>query len=111
MVVGYLDLGLRLVHLVSGEDVIGHVFQAQDGAVKIEKPVVPNIRTDGQRFNVSLMPFRPYVDPDASLHVRGEHVIDVLELGAQMKDLYVQFTSNIKIAGPADIPPVHIIGQ
>lgn len=93
-----VELGIQLVHLTSGEDIIGRVFL--DGAVyRIERPVVPvhiPNPSDQGRMHISLMPFRPYVEKD--LTIPESSVMFTVDIVESMQKFYIQFTSNIQVA-------------
>jgi hypothetical protein len=97
-----VDLGVRNVHLLSGEDVIGHVFRVQQGFLRIETPVIPNTVMDQQthQFKVGLLPLRPYLDKVKSVDIAESGVIYHVEVGAQMANLYARFVSDIVLATP-----------
>lgn len=105
------EVGIRLLHLSTGEDVIGKVtvLRTNNGlgeqvSYRVERPVAPMINGDGQRFQVGLMPYRPFLDAETPVEFRDRDVMFIAEVGKQMENLYVQFTSNITIAGPSDLP-------
>lgn len=97
-----VDLGLQLVHLTSGEDIVGKVFRDEDG-YSIERPVVPQVMSNGQQMRVALMPLRPYIEQETPIYVLNQHVLFVTPINEQMQQLYVQFTSNIVIAAASEV--------
>lgn len=98
-----VELGVVLVHLVTGEDVLGRAWK-DDAETRIDEPTLPQIASpDGRQFRVGLIPYRPYIDSSVPLVVRNEHVVAILPVNEDMAKLYVQFTSNITIAKPTDI--------
>lgn len=103
-VVGFTELGVKLVHLNNGEDIIGRVFQSKD-TTRIERAVLPNVSSqDGKRFSVSFMPYRPYMEADANLDIPTAQVMMILPVSDQMVKVYTQFTSSITIANTGDVP-------
>ena len=101
-----VDLGVRNVHLNSGEDIIGHVYRnAQDKLFRIENPVMPNIGQDPQtgNFRVGLLPLRPYLDKIKDVDVPEDSVAYTVPVGAKMSQLYTQFVSDIVVAGPGTL--------
>lgn len=105
----YVEMGVRHVHLVSGEDFIGKTFY--DGGrnwYRIERPVRPNLNFDpqNQRMHVGLLPALMFSDKDVPLDVKADHVLFVAEVGEQMKRLYQQTVSDLSIAGPEDLKQI-----
>lgn len=95
-----VELGIQLVHLTSGEDIIGRVSLDRDNRLyHIERPVVPvhlpNPQDSG-RMHISLMPFRPYVETD--LPIPAGFVMFTVDIVESMQKFYIQFTSNIQVA-------------
>lgn len=106
-----IDLGIQNVHVISGEDIIGHTFLTTDPQTgiqtyKIEKPVMPNIGLDQTtgNYRVGLLPLRPYLDKAfASIDVLSGHVIYCTPVTERLKDMYRQFTSDIVVATPTNL--------
>ena len=101
-----VDMGVRNVHLLSGEDLIGHVFYFKaDKNFRIETPVMPTMSQDQQgNYRVGLLPLRPYLDKIPHVDVPENNVLYEVPVGEKMGKLYAQFTSNIIVAGPGSIP-------
>lgn len=93
---------VRLLHLATGEDIIGRVsFDSSTSVYTVEKPVSPHMTMDPTTgsVRVGLMPIRPYASEDvATLPVSALHVVYVAPLADQMLNAYTQFTSDIQIA-------------
>jgi hypothetical protein len=100
-----LPLGVQLVKLVTGEEIIGDVTVTPEG-VSIEGPMIPNVvpNNDNGSYRISLFPYRPYVKASVPILIAGQHVIAVMEITEQIEQSYRQFRSNIKIASPGDVP-------
>jgi hypothetical protein len=92
--------------MLSGEDFIGVVTtNYEGGTILIEKPVVPVIqRVSEDRAGLSFAPLRPFLGPLESVVLNGRSVAYVAPVPDQLEKLYRQFTSNILIAGPQDVP-------
>jgi hypothetical protein len=93
-----VDLGVQNVHLLSGEDVIGHVFLDESKkSLRIENPVMPTISQDQQNGNyrVGLLPLRPYLDKVKAVDVPLSNVLYHIDAGERMRTLYTQFVSDI----------------
>lgn len=103
------DGGIKIVHLVSGEDILGKITLRTDELgrkieVVIDKPVLPQVMTDnGKHFRVGLMPYRPYLSEDPLVVVRDK-VVFIATVNEQMAKLYQQFTSDIILATESDLP-------
>jgi hypothetical protein len=114
---GVRDIGVCNIHLVSGEDIIGHVFDKTDPATGgeyyvINKPVIPNVGMDrdketGQpRFQVGLLPLRPYLGNLPQVELAKAYVMYIVKVNPQMEKMYIEFTTGIVLAGPGDVPKV-----
>jgi hypothetical protein len=108
-----VDMGLLNVHLLSGEDIIGHVWLEIDAATglqsyRVERPVSPSLSMDPQGgVRVGLMPLRPYlpkVVPQVDLLLG--HVMWVTPIDGRMKDAYDRFVSDLIIATPSTLNEV-----
>ena len=101
LIVTSVDLGVENVHLLSGEDIIGHVFHfPKDKLFRIENPVMPNIAMDPQtnNYRVGLLPLRPYLEKIKQVDVPDDNVMYHVPVGNKMGQLYLQFVSNIVVA-------------
>lgn len=98
-----VEIGIKLVHLISGEDIVGNVF-TDDGGFRIERPIAVIIQQNGASLNIAPMPVRPYLKKDSPLFIRDGHVLYLGELDEKMVALYRQVHSNIVVAGPQDVP-------
>lgn len=93
-----VDLGIQNVHLLSGEDIIGHVFRfPQEKTLRIENPVMPNIGLDPQtqNYRVGLLPLRPYLEKTKAVDVSEDRVLYNVPVGDKMERLYQQYTSGL----------------
>lgn len=106
-----IDMGLQNVHLMSGEDIIGHVFLETDmqsglQTYRVEKPVSPHYTQDPQTgaMRVGLGPLRPYLPKNSSsVDLLTGHVVWIAPVEGRMKDAYTQFVSEIIVAAPSDL--------
>lgn len=101
-----VDRGVRNVHLLSGEDIIGHVsYFPNEKVFRIETPVMPTMSQDPQgNYRVGLLPLRPYLDKVSYVDVPEVSILYDVPVGDKMGKLYAQFTSNVIIAGPGSMP-------
>lgn len=98
------NIGPRIVHLVSGEDIIGDVDQIV-GGYQIKNPISVALAPspDGRGMRISIVPLRPYAKEIDSMTIADEHVIFVTELSEQMLKSYQAFTSNIVLPDTPDL--------
>lgn len=91
-----VEVGIRNVHLVSGEDIIGKVSAFED-YICIDAPRVPQLMQDpsGSQIRIALIPFRPYLKKDETIKIPGDKVICVSEVTTQMEETYRNATSNL----------------
>lgn len=106
-------LGVALLHLVSGEDVIGRVeYDAENKVYSIERPVVPMLRPKlndaGQEVGASLgfAPYRFFLDPNEALLIRDASVIFCGKLLDAVANQYVQVTSDIVVAPAGSVKDI-----
>lgn len=107
------SLGILDVHLVSGEDVIGDASYSLDGEeLVIGKPVIPHVGFDptSSRFNVAILPLRPYLGDVAELRISRDKVLFTLPVGPEMEAKYREFTSKIQLVPASALPPQLIRG-
>ena len=92
--------GPQIVHLASGEDVVGLVTydEARSGYL-IRGPVTPHVEVDPQKgtMRLGLLPIRPYYGSDktAEIFISSLHALYVSNLSTQMEDAYRQYHSKI----------------
>lgn len=101
-----VELGIRNVHLISGEDIIGKVHRLiTERVLRIENPVMPSVGLDPatNNYKVGLLPLRPYLDKIPHVDIPEENVLYHTEVGQRMVQLYTQFNSNIVVAGPGTL--------
>ncbi len=109
-----VQFGVALVHLVSGEDIIGRVeIDAANGLYLVDRPVVPVMqpkidKLSGEQTGASLalMPYRFFLDPTEPLIIRDGNVLFVGKLLDQVIKHYAQVTSDITIAGPDSVKDI-----
>lgn len=110
---GEVDLGIQNVHVISGEDFVGHTFLLTDPQTghqtyRIEKPVLPSIAPDPQNgsYRVGLLPVRPYLDKGKEtdrIEILSGHVIFTVAVSERFAELYRRFTSDIVVATPTSL--------
>jgi hypothetical protein len=110
------DLGVLNLHLVSGEDVIGHVFDKTDPQTGgeyyvVKKPVIPNVGMgqgqDGQpAYRVGLLPLRPYLGNLPEVEIAKAYVMYPVRVNPQMEKMYLEFTTGIVIASVGEVPKI-----
>lgn len=110
------DLGVLNLHLVSGEDVIGHVYDRVDPLTRgesyvVKKPVIPNIAmdrgADGQpSFRVGLLPLRPYLGNLPEVEIAKAYVMYPVRINSAMEKMYLEFTTGIVIASAGEVPKI-----
>jgi len=99
--------GVNCVHLISGEDIFGEVFEDQaNGVFVIKKPVIPHVAfyQPNGRFHVSLLPLRPYLGEVTALPIPPDKIIFIVKLGPESEKRYLEFTSNIILAPAGSVP-------
>ena len=97
----------QIVHLASGEDVVGVVTydEARSGYV-VRDPVTPQVEVDPKKgsMRLGLMPIRPYYGSEKTkeIFVSTAQVVYVTDLSDQMKDAYRQYHSKIVLPKKLD---------
>jgi hypothetical protein len=89
---------LRLLHLATGEDIIGKVsFNAGDSTYIVDDPVSPHMQVDPSTgsVRVGLMPLRPFAEETKQVVLSALHVVYVTPVAEQMQGAYAQYHSNI----------------
>lgn len=82
--------------LVSGEEVIGEVFNTFDSTEEIKNPAIVMMQRTEQGMGVALMPYLPYCDGNISFHKNG--IIAEGEPSQNMRNEYNRiFGSGIEI--------------
>lgn len=90
-----------LLHLITGQDIIGEVtFDEASMSYHVALPVTPHVSVgpDGG-VRVGLMPLHPYAATAEKLVIGSYHVIYQQPVGEQMEQAYRQFHS------PLVLPP------
>jgi hypothetical protein len=106
-----IDLGIQNVHVISGEDFVGHTYLLTDPQTglqtyRIDKPVLPSIAPDPTNgsYRVGLLPVRPYLDKGTErIEVLSGHVIFTVPVSERFAELYRRFTSDIVVATPTSL--------
>ena len=97
----------QIVHLASGEDVVGIVTydEARSGYV-VRNPVTPQVEVDPKKgsMRLGLMPVRPYYGSEKTkeIFISTAQVVYVTDLSDQMKDAYRQYHSKIVLPKKLD---------
>ena len=97
----------QIVHLASGEDVVGVVTydEARAGYV-VRNPVTPQVEVDPKKgtMRMGLLPIRPYYGSEKTkeIFVATAQVMYVTDLSEQMKDAYQQYHSKIVLPKKLD---------
>ena len=89
---------IKVIKLISGEEVIADIDESIDGLVILKKPLlimmVPN---QNNQFGIGLAPFCPYA-ADGVVPVRAGAVVSIFEPDTGMKNEYnVRFGSGIVV--------------
>lgn len=103
------DLGVQLMHLVTGEDYLGHIwFDPEDAQYIIERPILINMAFDQekQRLQIAPMPLRPYLKKVQQLVLDTTHVIWILPVTDEMSQLWLQATSEVIVPSAGDLSRV-----
>ena len=97
----------EIVHLVSGEDVVGVVThdEARSGYA-IRNPLTPQVEVDPKKgaMRLGLLPIRPYYGSDKTkeIFVSSAQVVYVTDLSDQMADAYRQYHSKLVLPKKLD---------
>jgi hypothetical protein len=91
------DIGVQVVHTVSGEDYLGHIYRdLETGAYLIERPIVVMMNADATgRIQVVPMPLRPYLQTVEQLDLAKEHVMWVKPVNEQLELIWRRATSDL----------------
>jgi hypothetical protein len=104
------DLGIQNVHLITGEDYLGHIFfDPEDKQYIVERPIVPNVGFDQatERWQIAPLPLRPYLKKVERVVLDDKHVMWILPVSESMEKMWHQATSEILIpsGGPLNLTP------
>ena len=97
----------QIVHLASGEDVVGVVTydEARSGYV-VRNPVTPQVEVDPKKgtMRLGLLPIRPYYGSEKTkeIFVAAAQVVYVTDLSEQMEDAYRQYHSKLVLPKKLD---------
>ena len=100
---------LRIVHLTSGEDIVGRVVydEARSGYM-VYNPVTPQVDVDTKMgtMRLGLLPIRPYYGADKvkEVFVSSLHAMYVSNLSEQMEEAYRQYHSRIVLPKLDSLP-------
>lgn len=91
----FVEIGVRNLHLISGEDILGFVYVGAN-LVRVSDALIPNIQTqDGKNFRVALMPYRPYLKRNVELEIPSRHIMFFGEVTDDMERLFREQTGRI----------------
>lgn len=97
-----METSIRLLHLTTGEDVIGRMrLDDQQVTWLVEDAVMPNMAIDPSTgsVRVGLLPIRPYADAE-NIRISTLHVIYDAPLTEQMETAYRSYCSGIVTSAP-----------
>ena len=83
--------------LVTGDEIIGEVAEANDTQVSLKKPCTLAMGQDG---NVGLTPAALLANPEYSVVYFLGQIVAIMTPRADAEKAYVQATSNIQLATP-----------
>ena len=104
-----LEVGIRLVHLISGEDLVGKLTIDTDNHEYIlDRAVRPNVNFDPQqqRMHVGLLPANMFSDKDTAIVLKNDHVLWIVEVSAQMQKPYNESMTGLSLAGTDDLKQI-----
>ena len=89
---------VKVIKLISGEEIIADIDESIDGLVILKKPLmimmVPN---QNNQFGIGLAPFCPYAK-DEVVPIRAGAIVTIFEPDAGMKNEYnVRFGSGLVV--------------
>jgi hypothetical protein len=94
-----IEFGVVLLHLISGEDLIGRVeYDAELKVYLITHPVSPDMHPkrgpDGQPTgaSIALTRYRFFLDPDQPLVIRDSNVLFIGKLASELAEHYQNVT-------------------
>ncbi len=91
-------LGVAIVNLASGEDIIGTVAQGEGNTIVITKPLAPRAAMDDKgNMRIGMTPYRPYAVCDEVV-VASERLNWILPATPEMAQAYQQNISPIQLA-------------
>ena len=98
---------VKLVRLVSGEEIVGIVNQNPQG-VQINKPAIVIVqppRTQNDRMGIALIGWLPYSNVEKEgIHIKQEHVLFVVNPEASLVKTYKErFTSQALVVPQPDV--------
>lgn len=109
----FIDLGVRLVHLVSGEDLIARTeYDKEQGVYLLTRATSPTIQPklneQGQQIGaaMALMPYRPFIPENETIAIRDANVLFTTAVVEQLEKHYIQVTSDIVVADPRQVQQV-----
>ena len=94
--------------LVSGEEVIGEVFNTFDSTEEIQNPAIVMMQRTETGMGVALMPYLPYCDGNISFHKNG--IIAQGEPSQNMVNEYNRiFGAGIQVAPASALSGLQIV--
>lgn len=96
-----------LVHLVSGEDIIGEIRESMDSLI-IQYPVRPQVHIDpaAQTMRIGIVGLHPWEQEktDSTIQVHRQHVLYTRPLPTQMENAYLQYRSGLVMGASVGEP-------
>ena len=84
-----IPLGVALVHLVSGEDLIARVeYDAENRVYSLSRPTTPILQPNSDTQTIALISYCPFLDPDEPLLIRDVNVLFTGKVVAQLEQHY-----------------------
>jgi hypothetical protein len=97
------DTPYLLLHLTTGQDIIGEVTRTPAG-YDVQQPAMPQIHIDqaAQAMRIGIAPLHPWDRPEdrASIHLDMSHVLYTRPLPEQMVNAYLQYRSGLIMGAP-----------
>ena len=101
-------MSVKVIKLVSGEDVIADIEKDQHGYMLNNPAQIMVQQTQDGRVGAAFAPFAPYAK-DGKVRIFSDGVIGEMELDVKLINEYNRiFGSGIMIAGADEIPPTMI---
>ena len=88
------------VKLITGEEIVGKLERLNATEIVVAKPIAIGLSPQG----VGFAPFMVSASDDVSLTFRLEHVVTYAQARDEIKNAYIQSTSNITPAKPGNLP-------
>ena len=93
---------IRIIKLMTGEEVIGKIVKTDNGAIELKTPVllVPQM-DDTNKVKINFMPYAAYGDPDKTVGIYPHAIVADYEPSKELEEHYSQkFLGTIQIVSP-----------